>query len=61
MRPRWRIAARWQIEAAAARSWVMNRIVRPLWRFSERNRSRIAAALITSSALVASSAISSFG
>ena len=61
MRPEYMIATRSAICATMPRSWVMNRIAMPSSRFSARSRSRICAWMVTSSAVVGSSAISRLG
>ena len=49
------------ISATTPRSWVISRIAMPSSRCSRRSRSRICAWIVTSSAVVGSSAISSWG
>ena len=54
-------ATRWAMRATTPRSWVMSRIAMPLVRWSSASRSRICACMVTSSAVVGSSAINTSG
>ena len=61
LRPAYITITRSAISATTPRSWVISMIAAPTRRFRSRIRSRICAWIVTSSAVVGSSAISSFG
>ena len=61
MRPAYMTATCWDISAITPRSWVMKRIAAPVSALSVFMRSRIWAWMVTSSAVVGSSAIISCG
>ena len=61
IRPAYITANRSQVEVSTDRSWVMNSSAKPLSRCSSASSSSTWACTITSSAVVGSSAISSFG
>ena len=61
LRPAYMTTTRCAISATTPRSCVISTIAAPIFCFSSRIRSRICAWIVTSSAVVGSSAISSFG
>ena len=61
LRPAYITIMRSAISATAPMSWVIRMIAAPVWLRRSESRSKICACTVTSSAVVGSSAISSFG
>ena len=59
--PAYMSATRWAICATMPRSWVISNIAMPCWRCRSASRSRICFWIVTSSAVVGSSAITTSG